>query len=151
MPWWRMTPGVRKHPAIEADETVIHACYGLSAGFVRMANRTADPTPASGPRPAAWDDDFMNGATGLASVIDQTGVLALTDRRVLFFAKRFAIGRPKNLIGEWPLEQVRNMSYDKSETVLRIEFTDGSHSGLHVPPSQSPAFLVERFSELSAQ
>lgn len=107
MPWWRMTPGVRKHPAIQPDETVIHACYGLGAGFVRGANRATDPTPGSGPKAVAWDDTFMDGVTGLATAIDQTGVLALTDKRVLFFAKRFAIGRPKQIVGEWPLDQVR--------------------------------------------
>lgn len=143
-----MTGGVQKHPNIASDEEVIHASYGLSASFVREANRLADPSPHVGISTDAWNAD-MGEAEGLAEPIKTTGVLALTTRRLIFFDKRFAVGRPKKTLATWPLEQVTGITYSKPDTTLMVEFADGSASGLHVPSSQSRDKMEEGFSQLT--
>ncbi len=148
MTYWRMTGGARKHPDITADEDVIQASYGLSAGFVRKANRLADPSPHDGISTDVWNAD-MGEAEGLAEPIKTTGVLALTTKRLIFFDKRFAIGRPKKILATWPLEQITGITYSKPDTTLMVEFTDGSASGLHVPSSQSPGKMIDGFAQLT--
>ena len=142
-----MTKKTQKHPAIAPDETVIQASYGLSRGFVRFANRAADPTPASGPRNIVWSDE-MGEAEGLAEPLENTGVLALTDRRLLFFKKAFAIGSPKTLTAEWPLDQVLAIEYDEAEHHLMVRFSDGTGAALHVPRNQWPDKMVDGFAAL---
>lgn len=148
MTYWRMTGGVRKHPEIAPDEEVIHASYGLGASFVRRANALAAPSPRDGVSVDTWNAN-MGEAHGLAEPISTTGVLALTSKRLIFFDKRFAIGRPKKILATWPLEQVANITYDGPDKTLMVEFSDGSASGLHVPSSQSPKTMVEAFARLS--
>lgn len=147
MTYWRMTKKTQKHPAIAPDETVIQASYGLSKGFVRFANRAADPTPASGPRNVTWNDE-LGTAEGLAAPLKDTGVLALSDRRLLFFKKALAIGRPKTLTAEWPLDQVLAIEYDRQDNRLMVRFADGTGAGLHVPRNQWPDKLVDGFARL---
>lgn len=136
-----MTNKTQKHPAIESDETVIQASYGLSRGIVAFANLV------DGIRAKAWNDE-MGKAEGLAGPLKHSGVLALTDRRLLYFKKRFAIGRPKTIVGDWPLEQVAAIAYDGEDNTLTITFSDGSSAGLHSPSNQWPDKLVEGFARL---
>lgn len=142
MTYWRMTKKVQRHPAIAPGESVIQASYGLSSGFVQFANRV-DGIPNFKP----WNEE-MGTAEGLADALKHTGVLALTDRRLLFFRKRFAIGRPKALAKEWPLDQVVAIGYDDADNTLRVTFLDGSSAGLHSPRNQWPDKLVEGFAQL---
>lgn len=137
-----MTGKAQEHPAIEAGETVIQASYGLSRGVVAFANLVDGM-----PRVKVWNDE-MGTAEGLAGPLKHTGVLALTDRRLLFFKKRFAIGRPKTLIGDWPLEQVAAIAYDSEDNTVTVTFADGSSAGLHSPSNQWPDKLVEGFARL---
>lgn len=140
-----MTKKAQRHPAIEPGEIVIQASYGLSSGFVQFANRV-DGIPNFKP----WNEE-MGTAEGLADALKHTGVLALTDRRLLFFRKRFAIGRPKTLTKAWPLEQVTAIDYDEEDNTLRATFSDGSSAGLHSPRNQWPHKLAEGFAGLTSQ
>ena len=54
--------------------------------------------------------------------------VGLTDRRLLIFDYTFA-GKPKDLIGEFPLDQIASVDIDKGVTnKVRFSFTDGSAS-----------------------
>lgn len=137
-----MTGKVQKHPEIEPGETVIQASYGLSSGVIEVANQVDGMRHVK-----VWNEE-MGNAVGLANPLKHTGVLALTERRLLFFRKRFAIGRPKNLTARWPLEQIVAIDYTKDDNTLQVTFSDGSSAGLHSPPNQWPHRLVEGFSRL---
>lgn len=145
MTYWRMTKKVQAHPAIAADEQVIQASYGLSSKFIQFANRVDGI-----PRYKSWNDE-MGEAKGLAHPLRHSGVLALTDRRLLFFRKRFAIGRPKTISGEWRLDQVEAIDYDETDNILSVTFTDQSNCGLHSPRNQSPHVLAEGFTRMKAE
>lgn len=142
MTYWRMTKKVQKHPAIAAGETVIQASYGLSNSVVQFANRVDGVRHFK-----VWNDE-MGEAEGLAEPLKNSGVLALTDRRLLFFRKRFAIGRPKTLAREWPLDQIDAIDYDDDDNTLRVTFSDHSSAGLHSPRNQWPEKLVAGFGRL---
>lgn len=91
----------------------------------------------------------MGEAQGLAEPLKQTGVLALTDKRLLVFKKQLAIGSPKDLSAQWPLDQVTSIAYDKAASTLTVHFTDGTGAGLHVPSNQSPDKLAAAFNGLA--
>ncbi|MEM7698691.1 MAG: hypothetical protein AAF236_09840 [Verrucomicrobiota bacterium] len=153
MAYWHMTKKVVRHPAIGDDETVLHACYGLSANFVALSNVAALGTaavsrqsPHAGARSEIWQSDF-DGKSGMAEPIQQTGVFALTDQRLIYFKKNIVVGRPKKILATWPLDQISGVGY--AEKILLIRFVDGSFGGLHVPGSQHPLKFVEAFDEVS--
>ena len=133
--WWLFTRKIQRHHEIAEDELVFRACYGLGPKTLQIANRTISYVSETWSVPESSD--------GLASAIDQNGVLALTDRRLCFFPKTFAIGTPKKLKADWPIEVIERMSYDDGQ--LKIEFADGSVAELHVPAAQSPKKLLDAF------
>lgn len=128
------------HASLDSGEQVQHACYGLGRQIVALANRSVSPVTKTWNAPE-------ESATGLAAPIDRSGVVVLTDRRLLFFRKRFSIGTPKHLTHAWSLDQIRRVEFQEENLV--IDFADGSQAGLHVPPMQKPKRLVELFVELS--
>ncbi len=135
--WWLFTKKVQKHGSIRVGETVYQACYGLGGRIVQVANRAVSPVSETWKVPETDD--------GLASPINRSGVVALTNQRLLFFAKRFAIGNVKELTAEWPLKLIGNISYD--DDTLAIAFVDDSVASLHVPTNQSPNKLVSALSD----
>lgn len=142
--WWRFTKKIQRHAVIQDGETVYQACYGMGAAIVEMANRAVAQSP-TGPG-GGWQAE---DGTGLAEPIDRTGVVALTDRRLLFFAKRLAIGTPKTLTAEWSLEQISDLSW--SDDTLTLAFVDGSRAQLHVPSNQSPQKLVTAWQQMASE
>ena len=149
MTWWRMTKGVAKHPTIQPDEEVVHASYGLSSKIVSFANRAVRSSPQSGATYETWNADL--GATeGLADVFKTSGVLALTNKRLLFFAKRFAIGTVSDLTAQWTFDQVVAIEYDAPESSLTVKFVDQSWAGLHSPGIQRPQRLADGFRSLKS-
>lgn len=137
--WWLFTKKIENHQDIDHSEKVLHACYGLGGKIVEKANRKISS------RTNTWKQ-FEAAKEGLAEPLDRSGIIALTDRRLCFFAKRFAIGSPKRMTAHWPLETLRSISYD--EDTLGIKFIDESIAGLHVPNSQSPQKLILEFNRL---
>lgn len=149
MAYWHMTNKVARHPEIREGETVLHACYGLSADFVALSNAAAQGTSAVirdtiSPQATAgiWESDFA-GKSGLATPITKTGVLALTNQRLLYFEKATVVGNPKKILATWTIDQLSAAIY--AEKTLRIRFADGSIGGLHVPGSQKPKRFLECF------
>ena len=148
MTYWRMTKKTQKHPAIDPGETVLQASYGLSATFVGAANAAVSAQQSRTIRTAVWNEDMGDGE-GLARPLKNTGVLALTSKRLLFFKMMFAIGRPKNLVAQWPLDQIAAIDYSEADKTLMVTFADGSAGGLHSPKNQWPHKLAAAFQELA--
>lgn len=142
--WWRFTKKIRRHPTIHDGEIVHQACYGMGAAIIAIANRVV--AQSSTGHGGGWQAE---SGTGLAEPINRTGVVALTDRRLLFFAKRFAIGTPRDLTAEWPLEQVADLTW--GDDTLTLEFVDGSSAQLHVPSNQSPHQLIAAWKQTARQ
>lgn len=153
MAYWHMTKKVARHPDLGEGETVLHACYGLSADFVALSNVAAGGTSIvlrdsslTSTQGDLWESDFQ-GKSGLAAPLVYTGVLALTDERLLYFKKGTVVGRPKKIVATWPLEEVAAVGYD--DKILRVRFRDGSVGGLHVPSSQHPKRFLEAFETIA--
>jgi hypothetical protein len=127
------------HADLEAGETVVDACYGLSKGvlaaadFVSLGGRAKPYSEAAGARTA--DPAGSEGAK-----IDRTGILCITDRRLLFFPVKTAITKPKAVAAAWPLASVVGATFERN--ILAVEFADGSVGGLHVPGAEHPSDFV---------
>jgi hypothetical protein len=148
MAYWHMTRKVARHPTIDPDETVLHAAYGLGASFVRFANSSATGLNAvQRGRPSLFQEELWSadydGSEGLAQPLQCNGVVAVTDRRVIFFKKATVVGRPKHIAGVWSHDQVEGAEYDATDKVLRLRFVDGSSGGLHVPGNQKPQRILD--------
>ncbi len=137
---------VRGHAGLTAGESVADACYGLGKGVLAAA----DLVKAPGMRHYAMQADRATAdpAGSLAAAIDRTGILAVSDHRLLFLPVKTAITRPKAIAAAWPLAQVRGAAYDKP--MLTVAFVDGSIGGLHVPANEQPAAFVEAVNRRAA-
>lgn len=134
-----MTRRLKDHPELGDNETLLHACYGLGAAIVKLSNRIASPHLDT------WDTPETSDG-GLAAPVTRSGVFALTNQRLLFFAKRFSIGTPKHITAAWPLTQIEAVRFTEDD--LMIVFVDGSQASLHVPPMQKPKRFVECFDSI---
>lgn len=130
---------VRGHAGLMPAETVADACYGLGKG----ALGAADLVKAPGMRhySVQADRSTADPVGSMAAGIDRTGIVAVTDQRLLFLPVKTAITKPKTVAAAWPLAQVRGAAYDKP--MLTIAFADGSVGGLHVPANEQPTGFVE--------
>ncbi|MEX0666392.1 MAG: hypothetical protein WD598_16685 [Acidimicrobiia bacterium] len=117
---------IADHDDLEPGEAVIDACYGLGKGVLHLADRIA-PTRYEATADQATDDP----AGSEAAKIDRTGILGVSDRRVLFFPVKTVLGRPKAVSAAWSFDQVAGAAYEKP--MLTVTFADGSTGGLHVP------------------
>ena len=136
---------------IEPGEELIAATIGQPSGtFSRQslggvvgliaAKKTADKRTAS-----------LEGAdpTGLAAGIpdNQQLVIGVTDRRVLFFEQGVMSGSPKDLVAEFALADVDEISLEKHKLTysLTIRMTDGSARLLECVRMAKPESVVTAF------
>ena len=137
---------VRGHADLEPGETVVDACYGLGKGVLSFTDRL-DPQRAhhySNEASAATHDP----AGSAAAAIDRTGIICVTDRRVLFLPVKTAITKPKAVAAAWPLAAVVESGYDSP--MLTVTFADGPTGGLHVPRPEKPNDFVAHVNRLAA-
>ena len=137
---------VRGHPGLAPGEVVADACYGLGRG----ALGAADLVKAPGMRHYSLQADrATSGPTGsMAESLDRTGILAVSDQRLLFLPVKTAITKPKAVAAAWPLSQVSGAAYDKP--MLTVAFIDGSVGGLHVPTNEQPTAFVDEVNRRAA-
>ena len=135
---------VRSHGDLASGEAVTDACYGLGKGVLGAA----DLAKAPGMRHYSMQADqaTADAAGSMASAIDRTGILAVTDQRLLFLPVKTAITKPKAVAAAWPLAQVRGAAYDKP--MLTFAFADGSIGGLHVPAAEKPDVFAATLNRL---
>ena len=93
-----MTRKIRGHPELQPGETAIEAVYGLGRTMLAAADSVGSRRGGGG-----YSGEYDRAAGGSdapkrASAISGNGVLVVTDRRLLFFRKRFAIGTPRDLV-----------------------------------------------------
>ena len=130
---------VRGHAGLAPGEMVADACYGLGKGVLGAADLAKLP----GMRHYSMQADRATAdpAGSMAAAIDRTGILAVSDQRLLFLPVKTAITKPKAVAATWPLAEVRGAAYDKP--MLTVAFADGSIGGLHVPANEQPAAFVD--------
>lgn len=135
---------VRGHGDLAPGETVADACYGLGKGVLA----TADLARAPGIRRYSKEAELATDdpAGSMAAAIDRTGILAVSDQRLLFLPVKTAITKPKAVAASWPLTQVQGAAYDKP--MLTVAFADGSVGGLHVPAAEKPDGFVAAVNRL---
>jgi hypothetical protein len=130
---------IQGHRDLEAGEAVVDACYGLGKGvlaaadFVSLGGRAKPYSEAADAR-----TDDPTGSEG--AKIDRTGILCITDRRLLFLPVKTAITKPKTVAAAWPLSSLMGATFEKN--ILAVEFADGSVGGLHVPGAEHPSDFV---------
>jgi hypothetical protein len=137
------TRRLQNHPALQPGETVRHAGYGLGYGTLALADRALGRMTVRQPdeRDVGYRGEHhaaTGGAdkSGLAATIVGNGVLAVTDRRLLFFPKTTVIGTPKAIGAELPLSRVAGATY--KAPMLAVHLADGSTFALHMPRNQQP-------------
>ena len=122
---------VREHPDLEPGEEVLDAVWGAGKGLLRMADISTiggmpGQTNYSGQMAQATDRPEGTAA----SVMDRNGIIALTDRRILFLAVKTAVRKPAAVTAGWPFAQIAGVRWEKP--MLLVDFADGSTGGLYV-------------------
>ena len=114
-----MTRKMRDHPELQPGETAIEAVYGLGRTMLAAADSVSGQHTGSHRYSSEYDRATGGSAgTGRAAAIEGNGVLAVTDRRLLFFRKRFAIGTPRHLVAAFALVDVAACRYDRPMVVV---------------------------------
>jgi hypothetical protein len=120
---------------LEPGEVVVDACWGLGKGMLRWAD------VAGRARFEAQAEAATSGGEGtMAAPIDRNGILALTDRRLLFLPVKTALGKPKAIACTWGLDKVVGAAWEKP--MLTVAFSDGSVGGLHSPADKPEEFVA---------
>ena len=153
MAYWDMHKKMQGHPALQAGETPVATVYGLGEGMLAAADaasRSLRPPPTQPMSTGGYSDEYDEAvqgrdAHGFATEVSGNGVLALTDRRLLFFKKATVAGAPKEVTAEISASLVVGASYDKP--MLTVEFADESAIGMHVPRNQKPDAFVAAVTE----
>lgn len=132
---------VREHPDLEPGEEVIDAVWGAGKGLLKMADISTiggmpGQTNMSGQM--ASSTDRPEGSA--AQVMDRNGIIALTDRRMLFLAVKTAVRKPPAITAGWPFAELAGVRWEKP--MLLVDFADGSTGGLYVGSTERPAELV---------
>ena len=135
------TRRLQNHPALQPGEIVRHAGYGLGYGTLALADRALGTVrqpderdwlsrggrgaqPAAGTRPA-----LRRPLMAMAS-------RAVTNKRLLFFAKRTVIGTPRAVSAACRCSGVAGATY--KAPMLAVHLGDGSTFSLHMPRNQGP-------------
>jgi hypothetical protein len=124
----RSVKKIQGRPELEPGEEVIDAIYGLGKGLLKLTD-LASGVGQSRPWSGTADDVTDDPAGSEAARIDRSGIIALTDRRLLFFPARTAVTKPTALGAAWHLDKVMSAALEKD--ILVITFADGSVGGLH--------------------
>ena len=160
MVYWNMQRKLRGHRSLLGDKRLIAAIYGLGEAVLRMADSAAEGLTGSATGdtssfdgPSIYANEFEAATEGrhregLAADIEGNGVMGLTDQRLLWFKKATVIGRPGEPTAVIPLDSI--VATERLESMVRVEFADGSIAALHVPRSQKPAAFVEALNRLLA-
>lgn len=78
--------------------------------------------------------------------------VGLTGQRLVVF-NYTALGKPKDLIGEFPLEQLASVELEKKKVTanaLRFQFTDGSTAEVECAKMEKTGDFVEAFQRVKA-
>lgn len=145
-----MTKKMAGHAVFGPGEVLVEAVYGLGKAMLRAADGAGKRRPLGGPGYEREYDGVVDGRDGFgfSAEVKGNGVLALTNRRVLFFKKATVVGVPKTITAELAADELVSAAYDRP--MLIVEFADGSVVGLHVPRNQKPKAFVEAVERAAA-
>lgn len=141
---------------LQADEQFQGALFAKPAGSVArsVAFGAAGVIGAAvSDRAARRRQEGHEGATegGLAAEFPAGDVaLGLTHRRMLVFKHSQVSGKPKELLAEYPLDRVVELSQEKRKVArsFRLRFADGSLVDLDVVKTARPDEFIEAFARV---
>lgn len=128
------------HPDLIPGEEVREACWGAGATMMKAARW------ASIAKPAHSDIKEVEGTGGgRADVISSNGIMALTDRRLLWCPVKTKVGKPEKLFG-FEFDEIAEVRLDKP--LLIVEFTDGSSGGIRTDPMGRPGDFMKAWESI---
>ena len=135
------TKKVVGHSDLLPGEQVLDAVWGAGANMMKVAKLV-------GPVNKSIKDDIkeVSGTgDGRAKAINSNGILALTDRRLLWCPVKTKVGKPEKLIG-FEFDEVEGLRHEKP--VLVVDFKDGSSSGIRADFMGRPGDFLKAFEEM---
>lgn len=129
------------HPELLPGEQVLDACWGAGANMMTVAKWV-------GPRDRSLKHsikDVKGTGDGRAAAIASNGILALTDRRLLWCPVKTKVGKPEKIIG-FDFEEIEELRHEKP--VLVVEFKDGSSSGIRADFMGRPGDFLKAYESL---
>src|SRR5688500_16057389 len=128
------------HPDLIPGEQVREACWGAGATMMKAARW------ASIAKPERSDIEEVEGKEGgRADVISSNGIMALTDRRLLWCPVKTKVGKPEKLFG-FEFDEIAELRLDKP--LLIVEFTDGSSGGIRTDLMGRPGDLMKAWESI---
>jgi hypothetical protein len=128
------------HPDLIPGEEVKEACWGAGAAMMKVARWTNID------RPQHSDiEEVVGKGGGRADVIASNGIMALTDRRLLWCPVKTKVGKPEKLFG-FEFDEIAELRFDKP--VLVVEFKDGSSGGIRTDFTARPGDLMKAWESI---
>ena len=144
-----------KAAELHPGEEVLGATYGLPPGEVtRMVSRgvagvIGSVAAKAATRKSGDGDEAAPRDRGLAGHIpsDRGFVLAVTPLRLLVYEFGQMKGIPKDLVAEYPLSDLSDISAEKMKLVyrVRVDFADGTAASFDVQRMAKPMRLVDGY------
>jgi hypothetical protein len=136
---------------LNAGERLIAAVRTLPRGSTVGAAGGIIGAALSGRQASKAEADAAAGSVAEAWPKENAAV-GLTDKRLLLF-NYTAMGKPKDLIGEFPLDQLTSVELEKKKlgaNALRFAFADGSGIEVECAKLEKTGRFVDAFKEARA-
>ena len=145
-------PGVGKkatkkivgHSDLLPGEHVIDACWGAGSTMMRWASAATLIVKPNLTRRVERVAVAGSGE-GLAEAISSNGILALTDRRVLWCPVKTKLGKPEKIIG-FEFDEIAQIRHDKP--LLMVDFKDGSTGGIRSDLMERPGEFMKAYESM---
>lgn len=82
---------------------------------------------------------------GRAAAISSNGILALTDRRVLWCPVKTKLGKPEKIIG-FEFDEIARIRHDKP--LLMVDYNDGSSGGIRSDLMERPGDFMKTYESM---
>ena len=140
----KATKKIVGHADLLPGEMVIDACWGAGATMMRWAQIS---TLVSKPTLVRTEERLEVAGTGegRADAISSNGILALTDRRVLWCPVKTKLGKPEKIIG-FEFDEIARIRHDKP--LLMVDFKDGSTGGIRSDVMERPGDFMKAYESM---
>ncbi|MDW3216976.1 MAG: hypothetical protein R8F63_00075 [Acidimicrobiales bacterium] len=142
----------RKSPALlEASETVLAASAVGYVGQFQTTLAAANAGAAGLIHARRTADRAVVASTGTLAAgwpPVKSGILAVTDRRLVLYTQSLRTFGPKELVGAWDRADVHAIGVEpgKASEIVSVQFVDGSVAQMESIVTAKPALLATAFS-----
>jgi hypothetical protein len=137
----KATKKIVGHPELLPGEIVIDACWGAGHTMMKWGGIA---TLVSKPRLSTQEQrrEVAGKGEGRAEAIASNGILALTDRRLLWCPVKTKLGKPEKIVG-FEFDEIAEIRHDKP--LLIVEFKDGSSGGIRSDLLERPGEFMKSY------